>query len=285
VVHAIYLADNQTKNLAEVILTHLPWAQDARFAVAFVKTSGLRAIEVGLRKCLDKGATVEFLVGLDFRLTEPKALSEVIAWGRNNPLLSLFCYSNPFSDDAPVYHPKLYIVNKGKAATAVIGSSNLTEGGLRKNIELNIVVELQSQDEFLSILYETYNTFKYQPGRFIPDEEFLENYDQVRRAVRKRENEAIRDPQVRDLMASLKRREAQLPGPKASAKDLYGWQKLVFDVLPEGKFRTSDIYRFEDRFQAAYPENRHVRAKVRQILQQLRDLRLIKHHAENVWER
>ena len=53
-----------------------------------------------------------------------------------------------------------YILKGTKGITAIIGSSNLTLGGLKNNIEVNIVITINEQDEILSDLYETYNRLK-----------------------------------------------------------------------------------------------------------------------------
>lgn len=76
-----------------------------------------------------------------------------------------------------------------------------------------------------------------------------------------------------------------MPQPQPSSADLFGWQKLVYERLPVGEFRTSYMYRYEHEFQGHYPENRHIRDKIRQILQQLRAIGLLSHLRTEVWER
>ena len=55
------------------------------------------------------------------------------------------------------------------------------------------------------------------------------------------------------------------------------WTTAVMDcidelpVRPGGRFELSDVYQFEDRLAEMYPDNDHVRAKIRQQLQVLRD--------------
>jgi type II restriction enzyme len=57
-----------------------------------------------------------------------------------------------------------------------------------------------------------------------------------------------------------------------------GWTTLTLGVirrLDRPRFSLGDLYVREGEFSAAYPGNRHVRAKIRQQLQTLRDLRLL----------
>ena len=80
-----------------------------------------------------------------------------------------------------------------------------------------------------------------------------------------------------------------LPVPKDLV--LEGWQKTLFlrdqgleargwlievmkcvETIGKTEFQIDDVYAFEDRLKAIYPNNRHVKQKIRQQLQVLRDL-------------
>ena len=57
-------------------------------------------------------------------------------------------------------------------------------------------------------------------------------------------------------------------------RDLSGWTLYVMECIDEidnPVFTLQDMYNFEDILQQQYPENRHVKAKIRQQLQILRD--------------
>lgn len=43
------------------------------------------------------------------------------------------------------------------------------------------------------------------------------------------------------------------------------------------------MYRYVEEFQKHYPENKHIDAKIRQVLQQLRDLGFIVHLGQGRW--
>ena len=44
-------------------------------------------------------------------------------------------------------------------------------------------------------------------------------------------------------------------------------------------------FNFKNEFQSAYPENKHVEAKIRQVLQQLRDLCLLEDLGRGIWKK
>ena len=64
-----------------------------------------------------------------------------------------------------------------------------------------------------------------------------------------------------------------------------GWLELVYDALPDGEFTNDLVYASESEFRLRYPDNLNIRAKVRQQLQVLRDMRLIEHVATGRWRK
>jgi len=79
-------------------------------------------------------------------------------------------------------------------------------------------------------------------------------------------------PQVRAEFARM-RGLAEIP------PSLRGWTLDTLNLirrLNKAQFKLKDVYEFEDELQAAHPHNRNVRPKIRQQLQVLRDLGLLK---------
>ncbi|MBE0415041.1 MAG: hypothetical protein IBX36_00665 [Dehalococcoidia bacterium] len=280
----VSFADNVTQKLLATLASKLPYAQELKFAVAFVSSSGLALIEPYLRQCLERSGQAEFLVGLDLLTTEPKALKILHEMSQAGLPITCFCYSDPSRPSASIYHPKLYLTATEDEATIVIGSSNLTKGGLKDNVEINAVVQANRGDEIVSDIYAVYNSLKFQQPRVEPDAEFINLYEALHHRAKRRSSEALRDSETKELMQRFNDKIGTLRRPKPTAGDLFGWQKIVFERLPTGTFKTSDLYDFEREFQRYYPQNQNIKAKIRQILQQLRDLGLIEHPATNQWE-
>ena len=281
----VSFVDNITQKLLPVLQAKLPQAVAAKFAVAFVNNSGLSLIEPCLQACLQKpGASVEFVVGLDFQMTEPAALKRLYQMSQSWPL-SLFCFGDPFKEESSTYHPKLYLIEIQPETTAIVGSSNLTKGGLQDNVEVNIVIEAASSEEVISDIHSVYNRLKFVQPRIQPDEELIELYVSLHGNVHRKAKAVLQDSETRQLAEKLQQKASQLRRPRPTLQDLSGWQKLVFERLPPGPFTDADIYRYESEFQRHYPKNRHIREKIRQVLQQLRDLGLIRHLGQGMWER
>jgi HKD family nuclease len=258
-------------------------ADDIKIAVAFVSRRGLAMIEPGLQAALQANSNIEFLVGLDFNATEPKAVQSIYEYSRNNANFSLYCYASL----APpaIYHPKLYAIRSGQEVLSVIGSSNLTEGGLRKNIEVNVVIEGNLKEEIISDIYSTYNILKFNQKRIAPDKEYIMLYSELSRIQKDQREKGALDKAMRGLMESFNKKSETLRKPIPTKNDLVGWLELVYKFLPEGEFTNNQIYKHEREFQLRYPHNMNVKAKVRQQLQVLREMKMIEHIGKARWRK
>lgn len=281
----IIFTDNITRNLLEVLNQAIPKAEEMKFAVAFMKYSGFILVEDKIIKCLEEGKKIEFLVGLDFRTTEPKVLRSLKKLENNGLPVKCYCFSDPSIKNTPVYHPKLYLLNNCHETTIILGSSNLTKGGLKENVEVNVVITANIKEEIVSDVYSLYTRIKFQQKRFEPDFEYIDRYEEAYKRVRKRNIEVLQEKKTKELINSLKEKEEELPKPTPSKFELMGWMKLVYDRLSSEPFRTSDMYKYKEEFKKIYPENRNIEAKIRQQLQFLRDVGLVKNPYRDKWEK
>jgi type II restriction enzyme len=65
-----------------------------------------------------------------------------------------------------------------------------------------------------------------------------------------------------------------------------GWRLDVLRViqsLGKAEFTTADAYIFERELEQLHPDNRNIKAKIRQQLQELRDRNLLLHVDHNRW--
>jgi len=277
------LVDNLPVKLSDAVAPAIGNSIESRIAVAFISVGGISLIEASLKECLRRGGSAEFLVGLDLSVTEPNALWTLFSMAKVESNLRCYCFTK--LGPAAAYHPKLYIATSEDSATIVIGSSNLTAGGLGRNIEVNILIRADLEEEIVSDTYAVYDRLKFHPHRVEPDEELLAFYEELYALKRKQERTLRRASQLAQLESRFKDKAASLQSPTPTARDLFGWQRLVFERLPKGQFSTHDVYKLEEQLASHYPENKNVRAKIRPILQQLRDLKLIEHTARGTWVR
>lgn len=280
----VRFVDNVNVRMADTLWELLQCSQRVQIAVAFARYSGLRLIEPAIDKCLHGGGEIEFVVGLDFRTTDAEALRALQAREEAGSRVRLYCYSEP-GETSGTYHPKLYLFEKEAGITGIIGSSNLTEGGLRSNVEVNVALDFDTESEEASALRGIYSQLKHQPTRFAPDGDYISAYEQTLRRATAQAQRAELDDQVREAVTSVRRRERILPTPLAPGCVLGGWQKLVYQKLPLGEFRSSDLYQYAAEFHEFYPDNSNIEAKIRQILQRLRGVGLVRYLGGTRWEK
>lgn len=114
--------------------------------VAFGKRSGLSLIKEELEIASKRGVKMRFLVGVDFYITEPAFLEKMLEFSFDNKNVTVYLVNK---QDKRAFHPKVYrFTYKGKRAILIVGSANLTRGGLKENTEMSLIVEQNSDSRF-----------------------------------------------------------------------------------------------------------------------------------------
>lgn len=235
-------------------------------------------------KILEKQGSIDFLAGLDFHITDGKALHLLYQMNLDHENFAFGCYSGSPWELEGSFHPKFYLFEKGEKLKILIGSSNLTFGGMKSNVEINASFELSVKSPEAESALDIFIRMKTAESRIVPDLEYIQNYELTRRQLTRN----LRQPRVRKtlrkIITDLKQSEKRLSRPRVTKNDLIGWKKDVFELLPMREFSTSEIYELEAELQERHPENQNVRPKIRQILQQLRDLGLLEHLRTGRWK-
>lgn len=123
-----------------------------RSAVAFVKRSGVIHIADGLRAFARHGR-VRMTVGVSMGGTSIEGLESLLdcIGGRGE----VWVFHN---ENGPTFHPKMYVFSNERNSEVIIGSGNLTQGGLFANYESSIELSLDlanPEDHALSIKVES----------------------------------------------------------------------------------------------------------------------------------
>ena len=111
-----------------------------RAAVAFVKRSGVIQIAGSLRAFAQRGH-IRMTVGVDMGGTSVEGLASLLEClgGRGEA----WVFHN---ENGPTFHPKMYVFSNDRNAEVIIGSGNLTRGGLFDNYEASIALTLNLTD-------------------------------------------------------------------------------------------------------------------------------------------
>lgn len=219
---------------------------DTQIAVAFLKQSGVKTIEDSLLMSLDKGGQFELIVGLDFKTTDPKAIKYFIDLSKQYKGVHFYCYGDKGDNKNDiVFHPKIYLFRNPKEMVSIIGSTNLTKGGLMSIFEVNTIFNEQ-KPIYYEQLKAIYNSVKYTDTLFTPDEEYLYKYSDVFTALEKKGTEAQKDTGVQKVIRELSQKETMLPGTIPSLKS------MIIEFLKQQEqngisvVKLSDIYNYLD---------------------------------------
>lgn len=202
-----------------------------RVHVAWARDEGMYLLNSAIEPHVDD---VNLLVGINQRGTTAEALLRALASGFE---VRLF-YKHP----SQTFHPKLYRFDGGAAGegskTLIVGSSNLTRGGLTTNYEANLVLQYDAESEgfpssqSLADLWDRFWVSPFTHG--IPDPEtvkwflergYLATEAMIRRERRQQKGAGQRNPEDVDRVRTSPPPRSPFPG--------YERVELPFPVPPE----------------------------------------------------
>jgi HKD family nuclease len=177
------------ENIDGIIPKLLKTSNRVSIAVAFLQKSGVEKLKNYLGECNENGTSISVITGLNYSFTNPKALEE---------LLNLDISCNIFQDEN--FHPKLYIFEKNETdVTVIVGSSNLSEGGLSTNYEANVILKGNVTE---SPIKNAIEYFSHLESKSIPlDETIIDLYSKTKE-IKDNINSTI-DDEYEELRAEL----------------------------------------------------------------------------------
>lgn len=102
------------------------------FVVAFAKRGGIRLLEDAIKRFRNKGSVVNAYIGVDVQGTSYEALEELLDLVDSLHVVHV--------RGSQTFHPKIYQFGGDNEVTVVVGSNNLTIGGLWRNFESSAII-------------------------------------------------------------------------------------------------------------------------------------------------
>ena len=154
---------------------HLDRAVGADLCVAFVRTSGLDLVIEHLRDLLDRGGTLRLLTGDYLDITEPEALLRLTDLSGKIEL-------RVFETLQVSFHPKGYLFHfPDGTATALVGSSNLSNSALQQGIEWNYRVLTSADPKGIAHVQQSFDQLFHHPATRLVTQEWIREYTERRR--------------------------------------------------------------------------------------------------------
>jgi HKD family nuclease len=145
-------------------------------AVAFITNAGLGSVFHVLKRTSARGQ-VHLLTGLYQGFTEPRALRSLLREQQTSDGRFLVRLS-----DDPHFHWKAYFLMGKTTANVIVGSSNLTDDGLRQTGEFNAVLSMWKVSKQFHKLHGIFD--KHWQAKSCPlTDEVLGNYEDWRESV------------------------------------------------------------------------------------------------------
>jgi HKD family nuclease len=147
-------------------LSNADWTE-FRGAVAFAKRSGTKHVRQALQEFSKRGS-VNLSVGISSGGTSAEGLEDLMA--AVLPTGKLWIFHNP---SGSTFHPKVFLFKNANAVDLIVGSGNLTEGGLFTNYEAGVRLALDRSNpgdqEVLKGIESALDRWsKFETGRCLP---------------------------------------------------------------------------------------------------------------------
>ncbi len=239
----IQILSNTNFQLEKVIKNEFIEANTVRIAVAFLKKTGLDLVKKQLDFALSQKTDIEFIVGLDFKTTDYKALNELEKIKSENKTFKYYCFGDRENNyNSLIFHPKIYLFNSKNRYISIIGSSNFTNGGLSTNFEVNTIFQETNRNyKYFSQLEAIYKEIKFQDSIFIPDKDYLDKYSYTRKEIEKFGKIALNSQSIKNEIKNLQRESLNLKGTIPSLK------KIIIEYMKKNSkttFSIQEIYRY-----------------------------------------
>ncbi|MBW2632076.1 MAG: NgoFVII family restriction endonuclease [Deltaproteobacteria bacterium] len=240
---AIQLLSNLNYPIGNIVNQEMQNANNVQIAVAFLKYSGIKIIERSLKRCLGNGGNIELIAGLDFKTTDPQSIHYFINLKKEYSNIKFYCFGDRQENKTNiVFHPKIYLFENGRETTGIVGSANLTRGGLISNFEVNTVFK-ETKPLYFSQLQAIYNSVKFTDSVFSPDEEYLAGYSDVYKTFLNNENKSREDKGLQKVIKEIQKKEEILPGTVPSLKS------LIIDIIRKKQERGQEFVQLQDIYQ------------------------------------
>ncbi|MCP9917549.1 DUF3427 domain-containing protein [Cyanobium sp. ATX 6F1] len=147
-------------SVGQALIHEIPSAQRIDLLCAFIKWSGLRLLQEPLADLLRAGRPLRVLTTVYMGATDRRALDWLVAHGAEVRV--------SYDTRRTRLHAKAWLFHRASgAATAYIGSSNLSTAALHDGLEWNVRLSAQDNEGILSKFQATFESY-WEEGEFEP---------------------------------------------------------------------------------------------------------------------
>ncbi|MGL5055796.1 MAG: DEAD/DEAH box helicase family protein, partial [Fusobacteriaceae bacterium] len=145
------LINNRQKDMYTVLKRSFEGCKEFLFIVSFIRFSGIQILLDILKEAEKKGIKGKIITTNYMNITEKKALEKLKSF--SNLEIKFF------DGEEKGFHPKSYIFIYEEETKIIVGSSNLSKGGLKSNVEWNSEVILKNENNYREEVLEEFDLF------------------------------------------------------------------------------------------------------------------------------
>ena len=218
----VQITDNYRDPLGEFLRSQLKSADEFLVASAFFTSAGFSVVKQDVQRILSDEGRVSIIHGADFRITDPDAIQTLVDMKERYGHMTYRVAPDWRKTDNQTFHPKMYITTADhRNYCAVIGSSNMTLGGLQNNTEVNVILRGRRGERQIENCLVTYRLLSVHPNLVEPDAGFVEKYAELYRYA----NSQITDAPPSELRGVFK--DLFRPAPKTNTRAPKTWADFI----------------------------------------------------------
>ncbi|MBT9133707.1 MAG: putative DNA repair helicase RadD [Firmicutes bacterium] len=159
---------NTAQHMATALAEQCQQSTAIRFAVSFVRESGVKTLLEPLLRAADRKIPIEIITGTYMNVTEPSAL--YLLRHKLGDRLKLRLYD----DRRKSFHLKAYFFEQPRDATVFVGSSNISQAALTTGVEWNYGLRRSVDQAAFAEFERVYQVIKH--SAVLADDMVLRNY-------------------------------------------------------------------------------------------------------------
>lgn len=169
-------------------------------------------------------------------------------------------------------HAKIYLFDR---KYGIVTSANLTNGGLHSNLEYGV---LFNDQQLIAKLVNDIEAIYHDPLTNEIKQEWLSELMKFQQTLK---------PTYLTTVVSEDSPTNLLMKEEAIRTQLKGWKKEIFELIKvqDDEFTLADVYQYKSQMQILHPKNQHIEEKMRQVLQNLRDLGIIEFVGKGIYRK
>ena len=172
---------NNGESLGDVLAQNLSDANQFLVASAYLNANGLMQVMPAVERILDLNGQVSVVHGFYPQITETSAIRELAKLADSFDQMRYGVYTDRDRSLEGSFHPKMYITHsKANDWRVIIGSSNLTKGGLRSNLEVNCTLEGPESNPAIQKCRFIYERIQIDQNTYRPTVDWIDAYDKIR---------------------------------------------------------------------------------------------------------